>query len=231
MPRKLHRRKPAGFPLPLAPVCGYTYGRAVVVVEGAAVDFVRRTTTMIIIGIILSLVGLAYLCWLLFALAVYALPVVAGLTAGLAAYHSGSGPIGAIIVGAIASAITLLLGQIAVTTLRSPVIRIAVVLLFAMPAAMAGYHAALGLAHIAIPGEGWRDAVAVAGAIIVAATAWVRMVLFAPPDAGRGIAAGLTSPRPPTSQTRAGCTRHQSCREGLSDGSFRSRRMISPRCR
>jgi hypothetical protein len=61
-----------------------------VVVGGAAVDFARRATTMIIIGIILSFVGLAYLCWLLFALAVYALPFFAGLTAGLAAYHSGS---------------------------------------------------------------------------------------------------------------------------------------------
>jgi hypothetical protein len=50
----------------------------VVVVGGAAVDHARRpTTTMIIIGIILGFVGLAYLCWLLFALAVYALPLFA----------------------------------------------------------------------------------------------------------------------------------------------------------
>jgi hypothetical protein len=137
---------------------------------------------MIIIGIVLSFVGLAYLCWLLFALAVYALPFFAGLTAGLAAFHSGSGPIGAIVVGAIAGAITLLLGQIAFTTFRSPLIRAAITLLFAVPAAAAGYHAALGLAHIAIPTEGWRDAIAVIGAIIVAATAWVRMALFLPPE-------------------------------------------------
>ena len=32
---------------------------------------------MIIIGIILSFIGVAYLCWLLFALAVYALPFFA----------------------------------------------------------------------------------------------------------------------------------------------------------
>ena len=63
---------------------------------------------MIIIGIILALVGLAYLCWLLFALAIYALPFFAGVTAGLATYHSGSGPIAAIIVGAIAGSITLI---------------------------------------------------------------------------------------------------------------------------
>jgi hypothetical protein len=38
------------------------------VVGGAAVDLARRSTTMVIIGIILGFVGLAYLCWLLFAL-------------------------------------------------------------------------------------------------------------------------------------------------------------------
>jgi hypothetical protein len=50
----------------------------------------------------------------------------------------------------------------------------------ALPAAVAGYHAALGLAHIGVPAEGWRQAIAVAGAIIVAATAWARMALAAP---------------------------------------------------
>jgi hypothetical protein len=49
----------------------------VVVVGGATVDFARRPTAMIIIGIVLAFVGLAYLCWLLFALAIYALPFFA----------------------------------------------------------------------------------------------------------------------------------------------------------
>jgi hypothetical protein len=129
---------------------------------------------MIIIGIVLAFIGLAYLCWLVFALAIYALPFFAGASAGLATYHSGSGPIAAIIVGAIAGSITLIAGQIAFTTLC------AIGLLFVVPAAVAGYHAALGLAHIGISADGWRETVAVAGAIIVAATAWARMVLSAP---------------------------------------------------
>jgi hypothetical protein len=111
---------------------------------------------MLIIGIILAFVALAYLCWLLFALAVYALPFFAALSAGLAAYHSGSGPIGAIVVGVIAGAVTLLLGPVAFATVRSPLVRATVALVFAAPAALAGYHAALGLAHLAIPTEGWR---------------------------------------------------------------------------
>ena len=67
---------------------------------------------MIIIGIILAFIGLAYLCWLVFSLAIFA-----GASAGLATYHNGSGPIAAIIVDAIAGSITLIAGQIAFTTL------------------------------------------------------------------------------------------------------------------
>lgn len=135
---------------------------------------------MIIIGIILAFIGLAYLCWLVFSLAIYALPFFAGASAGLATYHNGSGPIAAIIVGAIAGSITLIAGQIAFTTLCSPLIRAAIGLLSTVPAAIAGYHAALGLAHIGISAEGWRQVMAVMGAIAVAATAWARMVLSAP---------------------------------------------------
>jgi hypothetical protein len=130
---------------------------------------------MIIIGIILGFVGLAYLCWLLFALAVYALPLFAAVGAGLATYHSGSGPIAAIIVSGIAGSITLIAGQVAFVTLRSPLIRATIAALFALPAAVAGYHAALGVAHIAVPAESWQQAMAVGAAITVAATAWARM--------------------------------------------------------
>src|SRR5215472_16095003 len=94
--------------------------------------FARRRTTMIIIGIVLSFVGLAYLCWLLFALAVQALPFFAGVTVGFAAYDSGSGPVAAIIIGATAGSVVLILGRIAFTSLRSPLTRAALALLFAV---------------------------------------------------------------------------------------------------
>jgi hypothetical protein len=155
---------------------------------------------MIVIGIVLSFVGLAYLCWLLFALAVHALPCFAAVTAGVAAYHSGSGPIAAIIAGAIAGGIILALGPVAFTRLRSSVMRAALALLFAVPAAVAGYHAARALAHLVVPALGWRETVAIAGATIVAATAFTGMWLSSPPDAERGVAAGLTSSHLPASR-------------------------------
>lgn len=150
---------------------------------------------MIIIGIVLSFVGLAYLCWLIFTLAVYALPLFAGVTAGLAAYDSNSGSIAAIAVGAIVSVIVLFAGQFAFRTLRSTPVRAAVAFLFAMPAAVAGYHAAHGLVYFVVPIEGWRETMAIAGAIIVATTACARVTLSPSNDGGQGIAAGGRSRR------------------------------------
>ena len=109
---------------------------------------------MLVIGLILSIAGIGFFCWLLFTLAVYALPFFAGLTAGLAAFHSGSGVIGALVVGVLAGGATLAIGQIAFATVRTPLIRAAIALLFAVPAAVAGYHATFGLAHIGVPSEG-----------------------------------------------------------------------------
>ncbi len=135
---------------------------------------------MAIIGIVLSVFGLGFFCWLLFTLAIYALPFFAGLTAGLAAFHSGSGVIGAFAVGTLAGTATLAVGQIAFATARTLHIRAVIGLLYAVPAAVAGYHATLGLAHIGIPSEGWRAAFAVLGAILIGGTAWARMTLFVP---------------------------------------------------
>jgi hypothetical protein len=53
-----------------------------------------------------------------------------GAAVGLVAYHSGSGPIGAIIVGAIASGVAVLAGRLAFTALRSPFIRAVIALVF-----------------------------------------------------------------------------------------------------
>jgi len=145
---------------------------------------------VLILGIGLSVIGLGFFCWLLFNLAVYALPFAAGLTAGLAAYHSGAGPFGGILVGFVAGVITLVLGQIAFATVRSPLIRAAIALLFAAPATVAGYHATLGIAQISVPLAAWQEVFAVIGSVIASVTAWVRMAVFAEPLLGQGVAVG-----------------------------------------
>lgn len=56
---------------------------------------------MLVIGLILSIFGISLFCWLIFALAVYALPFFVGLTAGTAAFHGGAGVKGALLVGVV----------------------------------------------------------------------------------------------------------------------------------
>jgi hypothetical protein len=86
---------------------------------------------MMIVGLILGALGIEFFCWLLFTLAVYALPFSASLTAGLAACHSGAGLIGSIVVGILAGAVTLCAGQFAFAAVGSLLIRAAIALLFA----------------------------------------------------------------------------------------------------
>lgn len=137
------------------------------------------------IGIVLSIFGLGFFCWLLFALAVYALPFLAGLTVGLAAYQGGSGVIGAVIVGALIGAAILAIGQVAFATARTPLIRFSIGLVYAVPATVAGYQLSLGLAGIGVPAGNWQQVFAVGGAVLVGVTAFARMALIAPPAPGQ----------------------------------------------
>jgi hypothetical protein len=86
----------------------------------------------------------------LFTLAIYAFPFFVGLTAGIHIYQIGVGPFGAIVVSFVASGFTFVLGQYAFSAVRAP-IRFAIGLLFAVPAACAGYDVILALAQIGIP--------------------------------------------------------------------------------
>jgi hypothetical protein len=133
---------------------------------------------MFLIGILLTLGGLGFFCWLLFTLAIYALPCFAGLWIGLFAYHSGAGFLGSGMLALIAAFVTFALGQIAFATVRSPLLRFMVASAYAGPACIAGYQVTLGLARIGAPSETWCQIFAVAGAIAVGATAWVRLTRF-----------------------------------------------------
>lgn len=108
-------------------------------------------------------------------------------------------PVAAFVVGLIGSGITLVTAQFVITRIRSPFLRAAVSLIFAVPAALAGYHAALGLAQLGIPAHLWQHVMAVIGSIAVGATAWARFALIAPPNAERdsqlAFVARLTSAR------------------------------------
>jgi hypothetical protein len=149
---------------------------------------------MLIIGILLNVVGLGVLCWALFTLAVHALPFFVGMIAGLYAYQNGIGPFGAIVVGFATGGFTLVVGQYAFSIALSPVIRLVIGLVFALPAARAGYDATLGLALIGVPSGWWREAFGIFGAIIIGCTAWARVSIPTGPRSGRGRYSGPQSP-------------------------------------
>lgn len=137
---------------------------------------------MLILNIVLLLVTIGFLCWLVFTLAVYALPLLAGVTVGLWAFETGTGPVGGILVGAVAAGAVVIVGQLLFAFARSLWVRIIVAGLFAGPAAIAGYAATLGIARLAIPSETWQMTVAIIGAVAVGITALFRMAGATPPN-------------------------------------------------
>jgi hypothetical protein len=155
------------------------------VVEARPSTLCTETTTMLILGIILSVFAIGFFCWLLFTLAVYALPFFVGMTAGFAAYHAGYGVFAAALIAIIAGGATLGIGQVAFALVRAPLLRAAIALVFAVPAAIAGYHATLGIAHICIAPGAVSQILAAIGAAMVGGTAWSRMALFLSPTIGQ----------------------------------------------
>jgi hypothetical protein len=141
---------------------------------------------MIIVGLILSVFAIGFFCWLLFTLAVYALPLFIGITAAFAAYQHGSGVFGAILIAALVGATTLAIGQLAFALVRSPLIRACLALGFAAPAAVAGYYATLGLIHIGVPSQSWCEAFAWIGALLTGGTAFARLAGLVVHAADRG---------------------------------------------
>ena len=143
---------------------------------------------MIFIGILASIAAIGTLCWLLFTLAVFALPVFAGAAAGAWAYQTGAGWTGGIIVGLVAAALTLGIGQFMLAFARPLWLRLAVAMVFVAPAALAGYHATHGIVKHTMPSDTWQIVFSVIGAIAVGVTAFVRVTAVAAPGpSGRGL--------------------------------------------
>jgi hypothetical protein len=151
---------------------------------------------MLIIGLALGMFGIGLFCWLIFTLAVYAVPFFVGLTAGSAAFHGGAGVLGALFVGIVAGALTLAIGQIAFVDTRPPILRAAIAGAFAVPAAVAGYHTVLGLSQIGVPSLIWCEVFAWIGAIFIGGTARARIAPLAEPLSPRPGGAARNEPQP-----------------------------------
>ena len=138
---------------------------------------------MIILAILASLAAIGLLCWLLFTLAVFALPAFVGFAAG--AWAHGTGIPGAILVGLVAAAVTFAVGQLLITFARPMWLKLCVAVIFVAPAAVAGFHATHGIVKHLMPSDAWQITFSVVGAIAVGITAFVRV-------AGMATASGPT---------------------------------------
>lgn len=141
---------------------------------------------MIILAILMSVVAIGFCCWLLFTLAVFALPFFVGISAGSWAYNTGAGWLGAIVVGLIAAGLTLGIGQALLAIVRPTWMKLAIALVFVAPAVLAGYHAVHGIVKHTMPSETWQIAFSVVGAIAVGVTAFLRVAGLAATDLSTG---------------------------------------------
>jgi MFS family permease len=134
------------------------------------------------------LAGVGVFCWLLYGAAIYTLPFLVGAVVGLHSEQAGAGPLGGIVLGIAAGALVLLIGRAVFAQARAPLLRVAIALVFAVPAAFAGYSATSTLFGLASASEDWRQIFAILGAAAVGAIAWKRLAATLPPasDDDRG---------------------------------------------
>lgn len=134
---------------------------------------------MLALGLALNTLGIGLFCWLIFALAVYALPFFVAVTVGMSAFRDGAGVFGALLIGIASGALTLAAGQLTLAVSQSLTLRVAIATVFAVPAAIAGYHVVFALSQIGVPSLAWREAFACIGALCIGGTAWARLTVLA----------------------------------------------------
>lgn len=123
----------------------------------------------------MSVALIALLCVIAYTLAVYALPFMLGLTAAQFAYQTGSGLIGAGLVGLFAAGIAFGVLAGLFETIRTPIIRLIVALVFAAPAAVAGYALVYGVTKEAVPSDIWRQIFCIVVGVFVGISALARL--------------------------------------------------------
>ncbi|MDH2347743.1 hypothetical protein [Bradyrhizobium sp. SSUT77] len=153
-------------------------------------------TTVLALGLVLNILAIGLFCWVIFALAVYALPFFVALSVGMWAFRHGAGVFGALLIGIASGALTLAAGQVAVAFSRSLTLRVAIATAFAVPAAIAGYHVMFALSQIGVPSLAWREAFACVGAVCIGGTAWARLTIFAKTCPSKSVGVVENTPRP-----------------------------------
>ena len=128
-----------------------------------------------ILATLLSGAAITALAVLIFNLAVFALPFFAGIATASLAYSSGAGFLGAATIGLLSGAFLFAIGNAVVAVSRSPLLRLAVGITFAGPAALAGYAITGHVVAWSVPGGTWRTLFALVGGLVTGVVAWSRL--------------------------------------------------------
>jgi hypothetical protein len=151
-------------------------------VKRTAISYVKETT-MLAAVMLMSVALVGTLCVVVYTLAPFALPVMLGFAAARLAYHTGSGLIGASFIAVVAAVAAFGVFAVLLSTLRSPILRLIVALIFATPAALAGYLLVHGVTYEAIPSAHWRETFCVIGGAFAGVSALLRLASSATADA------------------------------------------------
>jgi hypothetical protein len=130
---------------------------------------------MIAAVMLMSVALVVILCVVAYTLATYALPLMLGFAAARFAYHTGAGLIGASFIGLIAAVAVFGLFAVLFAKLRSPILRLILAMIFAAPAALAGYALAHGVTHEAMRSAIWRQIFCFIGGALVGLSALMRL--------------------------------------------------------
>jgi hypothetical protein len=126
--------------------------------------------------LLLTVFGLGAFCMLLFRSAVYALPIMVGLSTGYWVITSGAGIVGGVLVGLVVGGLVFGMGQAALATNRSSLLRLLVVGIFAAPAALVGYGIMLEVWALSMPTNIWQHAFGAVAGLGATVTIVVRLL-------------------------------------------------------
>lgn len=141
-----------------------------------------------IVLIVMTAMLIIMLCGFAYWLATYALPFMVALFAARFAFGSGAGVVGAGLVGLVAGAASFAILAFLFATLRALFLRIVIALIFAAPAAVAGYALVHGVLGEAVPSPIWRQIFCITGGALTGFSALTRLVAL--PKQPLGSAAG-----------------------------------------
>ncbi|RWI72231.1 hypothetical protein [Mesorhizobium sp.] len=125
--------------------------------------------------LVLAIVLVCGMALLAYRLATFALPFMLAIEVARFAYATGAGWIGAGIVGFLVGVAAFGILAFLFATLRAPILRLVVALIFAAPAAVAGYALVHGVTREVVPSEIWRQIFCIAGGIFVGCSALARL--------------------------------------------------------